>query len=184
MLPKKFRLNADNDIKRLVRSGKTFFLPQLTLKYQKNTVNCLRIGFVVSTKVDKKAVIRNKVKRRLREAIKTELPGLKNGYDLLFIAKKACVDLSFVDLCQQLQFALKTARLYNDTDAKNTKKNWPLFGTVFYFYYYNLPKNTFPWSGFVKNIFSARFLSFSSSLFWVWSTSLGQARFFAGNIFD
>ena len=123
MLPKKFRLHADNDIKRLVRGGKTFFLPQLTLKYQTNDQNALRLGFVVSTKVDKKAVVRNKVKRRMREALRSELNNIKNGHDLLFIAKKSCIELSLVDLKKQIQFALKTARLYNEADVKSIKKN-------------------------------------------------------------
>lgn len=123
MLPKKFRLHADNDIKRLVRGGKTFFLPQLTLKYQINDQKALRIGFVVSTKVDKKAVIRNKVKRRMREALRAELDNIKNGNDLLFIAKKSCIDLSLVELKKQIQFALKTTHLYKEADVKSFKKN-------------------------------------------------------------
>ncbi len=125
MLPKKFRLHADNDIKRLVRGGKTFFLPQLTLKYQVNDQKTLRLGFVVSTKVDKKAVIRNKVKRRMREALRAELDNIKNGNDLLFIAKKSCIDLSLVDLKKQIQFALKTTHLYKEADVKSFKKNRP-----------------------------------------------------------
>lgn len=125
MLPKKFRLHADNDIKRLVRGGKTFFLPQLTLKYQVNDQKALRLGFVVSTKVDKKAVIRNKVKRRMREALRAELDNIKNGNDLLFIAKKSCIDLSLVDLKKQIQFALKTTHLYKEVNVKSVKNNWP-----------------------------------------------------------
>lgn len=123
MLPKKFRLHADNDIKRLVRGGKTFFLPQLTLKYQVNDQKALRLGFVVSTKVDKKAVIRNKVKRRMREALRAELDNIKNGNDLLFIAKKSCIDLNLVDLKKQIQFALKTTHLYKEVNVKSVKNN-------------------------------------------------------------
>lgn len=122
MLPKKFRLHADNDIKRLVRGGKTFFLPQLTLKYQINDQKALRLGFVVSTKVDKRAVIRNKVKRRMREALRAELENIKNGNDLLFIAKKSCIDLDLVEMKKQIQFALKTTHLFKE-DVKSLKKS-------------------------------------------------------------
>ncbi len=123
MLPKKFRLHADSDIKRLVRGGKTFFLPQITIKYQPNNQDLLRIGFVVSTKVDKRAVVRNRVKRRMREALRSELGNIKNGNDLLFIAKKSCVDMSLSDMIKQIQFALRTTRLYNESDVKGIKKN-------------------------------------------------------------
>jgi ribonuclease P protein component len=117
MLPKKFRLHADKDIVSLVRRGKTFFLPQLTVKYQYNSLNLLRIGFVVSTKVDKRAVVRNKVKRRMREAIRLELAKINVGTDLLVIAKKSCTTMTMVDFQKQFQFALKTCRLYNDRDV-------------------------------------------------------------------
>ena len=41
---------------------------------------------MVSQKVSKKATIRNKIKRRLTEAIKTETKNIKIGTDLVLIA--------------------------------------------------------------------------------------------------
>lgn len=105
MLAKKNRLNSDQDIKRLIRSGKTFFLPQLTIKYAVNSNNNIRVGLVVSNKVDKLATQRNLLKRRLREANKSFLKDLKPGYDLLIIAKKSALDLDFTELKKQLLFA-------------------------------------------------------------------------------
>lgn len=128
MLPKKFRLHADKDIKNLVRGGKTFFLPQLTLKYQYNNQNLLRLGFVVSTKVDKRAVVRNKTKRRMREAIRPELTKIKAGVDILFIAKKSCAELTLLEMQKQFQFALKTTRLYIESNVKSNKDNRSIVG--------------------------------------------------------
>ncbi len=113
MLPKKFRLHNDKDIKRLVQGGKTFFLPQMIIKYQKNNQLGTRLAVVVSTRVDKRAVVRNRVKRQIREVLRMEVLKIKKNQDILFIIKKSCLDLSFVDIKKQINFALITCRLYD-----------------------------------------------------------------------
>jgi ribonuclease P protein component len=113
MLAKNNRLNTDLEIKRLIRSGKTFFLPQLTFKYSANQDKDIKIGFIVSNKVDKRATKRNLLKRRLREANRSFLKDLKPGHNLLIIAKKSALDLSFVELKKQIEFAYNQIRLLN-----------------------------------------------------------------------
>lgn len=113
MLPKKFRLHNDKDIKRLVQGGKTFFLPQMTIKYQKNNHSGPRLAVVVSTKVDKRAVVRNRVKRQIREVLRLEVFKIKKDQDILFIVKKSCLDLNFAGIKKQINFALNTCRLYD-----------------------------------------------------------------------
>lgn len=117
MLAKINRLHTDQGIKRLTQTGKTFFLPQLTIKYLAVPNKELKVGFVVSTKIDKRATVRNKLKRRLREATRAILPRLKPGYFILIIAKKAALELDLGSLKKQLIFALSQARIYN---GKNT----------------------------------------------------------------
>lgn len=112
MLPKKFRLHNDTDIKRLVQGGKTFFLPQMTIKYKNNNGQGLRMAVVVSTKVDKRATVRNRIKRQLREVLRSEMLLLRKNQDIICIVKKSCLELDFAGLKKQVQFALKTARLY------------------------------------------------------------------------
>ena len=112
MLPKINRVNQEKEIKRLVKSGKTFFLPQLVIKYLENKEDIVKVGFVVSTKVDKKAVTRNLLARRLREITQELLPNLKTGYSILVIAKKSALELSFEELKKQLIFAFSKTNLY------------------------------------------------------------------------
>lgn len=113
MLPKENRLHKDQEIKDLAKSGKTFFLPEMVLKYKANQTDDVKVGFIVSTRVDKRAVIRNKLVRRLREAVKELLPKLRKGHSLLIIAKKRALDLDFATLKKQLDFAFTKAKLYN-----------------------------------------------------------------------
>ncbi|PLX25140.1 ribonuclease P protein component [Candidatus Parcubacteria bacterium] len=114
MLAKANRLHLDNDIKRLLKSGKTFFLPQYIIKFTHNKDQKQpKIGFVVSNKVDKRAVKRNQVKRRLREAAREMLPRINNEYSLLIIAKKEALELEYKDVKKQLDFAFSKMKIYN-----------------------------------------------------------------------
>ncbi|MFA5127080.1 MAG: ribonuclease P protein component [Patescibacteria group bacterium] len=113
MLAKAYRLQKDTEIKRLIHSGKTFFLPQMTIKYLFQANSGIKIGFVVSNKIDKRATVRNQLKRRLREAVRKLLPDLKSGYSLLIIAKKSALDLGVLSLNKQLIFALNQIKVYN-----------------------------------------------------------------------
>ena len=47
----------------------------------------IRFGFVISTKVSKLAVQRNRIKRAMSESARHNLKSLKNGYDVVFLAK-------------------------------------------------------------------------------------------------
>jgi len=119
-LPKIFRLHQDKEIKDLVKNGQSFFLPQLVIKYKKNQEGPSRFAFVVSTKVDKRAVIRNRLQRQMREIVRIALPKLKTGYVVLIIAKKSALELDFSTLGRQLDFAFKKISLYNQ--GQNDKK--------------------------------------------------------------
>ena len=70
----------------------------LFLKIAKNGLNVSRFGFVVSQKVSKKAVIRNKIKRRLRELIRKNLPRIKSGFDGVFIVNRGLEIMNFLEL--------------------------------------------------------------------------------------
>ena len=111
MLAKNHRLHQEKDIKRLVKTGKTFFLPQFTIKYLKNKQKDTRIGLVVSARVDKRAVVRNKLSRRLREASRELLPRLSEGYDIIIICKKSALDLKYQEVKKQLEFAFSKIKI-------------------------------------------------------------------------
>lgn len=82
MLAKQFRLPAKE------RFTKSFIstLPYLTIRVRPNTFSYNRFGFVISKKVAKSAVVRNSMKRLLREAV-TEFLFVSAGKDILLIVK-------------------------------------------------------------------------------------------------
>lgn len=65
------------------------------------------IGYTVSKKVGK-AVLRNKVKRRFREAVRIVFENVSfRGCDYVLIARRGSDQVSFQDLVKELSWALK-----------------------------------------------------------------------------
>ncbi len=65
--------------------------PQFNLKVKKNGMGINRFGIVVSKKVDKRAVVRNKIKRLFREALIELNRNMFTGNDILLIIKKEII---------------------------------------------------------------------------------------------
>lgn len=57
-----------------------------------------RFGFSVSKKVSKSAVVRNRVKRRLREICRAHGPQWRKGFDAVIVARSASVNASYAEL--------------------------------------------------------------------------------------
>ncbi len=70
MLPNKNRLKADKDFSRLFAKGRSFHARGIGMRVSLNTYGKPRVGFVVSTKVSKRAVVRNLLKRRMRDVMR------------------------------------------------------------------------------------------------------------------
>jgi ribonuclease P protein component len=81
MLPKKNRLKKKKDFENVFKRGQGFKEDFLYLKALANNLKSSRFGFAVSKKFSKKATIRNKIKRRLREIVKINLPKIKKNID-------------------------------------------------------------------------------------------------------
>lgn len=101
MLAPKNRLRSKKDIERILKYGQKYKEGLLLLRARENNLSVFRIGFVVSQKISKKAVIRNKIKRRLRSAVGGRLKSIKSGIDMLFVALPGIEknDYSYIENC-------------------------------------------------------------------------------------
>lgn len=64
-----------------------------------------RFGFTVTRRVGN-AVIRNRIKRRLRETVRQVAPHCaKPGYDYVLVGRRAALDRSFADMLRDLEIA-------------------------------------------------------------------------------
>ena len=71
--------------------------PLLVLYAKKNRLNQNRVGITVSKKLGG-AVVRNRVRRRLREVYRLNENRFLPGYDIVVVARSRAVEASFEDL--------------------------------------------------------------------------------------
>lgn len=96
-MKKENRLRKNMEFKKVYKSGKNYWNRNLIVYVRRNGTDKTRIGISITKKVGN-AVVRNKLKRRIREVSRVYLPNLRKGYDLIFIPKKNAVDISFTEL--------------------------------------------------------------------------------------
>jgi ribonuclease P protein component len=87
MLPEQNRLKKKTDFKKVFKKGKSYKNEYLFLKVVENNLNQSRFGFLLSKKNFKKSIQRNKIKRRLADLIRSELPEIKKGVDIVIVPK-------------------------------------------------------------------------------------------------
>ncbi|MCX6795899.1 MAG: ribonuclease P protein component, partial [Candidatus Falkowbacteria bacterium] len=90
----------------------SFFSKNLGFKVANNHLTYNRVNIIVSAKVSKNAVIRNKTKRQIREIIRTEMQRLVTGKDLIIIALPPIVNLTVQEIKLEIQKALQKLKLY------------------------------------------------------------------------
>jgi ribonuclease P protein component len=108
-----FRLTRSEDFKRVRRDGKSYAHPLvvlIALKSEGNERLRVRVG-VAAGKAVGTAVHRNRTKRLLREAMRTLLPHLTPGVDLILIARPALATASLAEARDALLHLLERARL-------------------------------------------------------------------------
>ncbi len=111
MLLKKNRLKKNKNFEKVFQKGKRFQKNFLFLKVVKNDLEISRFGFIVSQKISKKAVIRNRLKRRLREGLRHYLPEIKQGVDGVFISRPGLEKEDFEELKKTIKGILSKAEL-------------------------------------------------------------------------
>ena len=90
-------LKLNHVFRRLYRSGNQAANRYLVLYCRRCRVQENRVGITVGKKLGK-AVVRNKVRRRLREIYRLNEGRFCRGYDLVVVARTAAVDASYGQL--------------------------------------------------------------------------------------
>ena len=98
MLANEHRLRRKNDFASVFKKGKGFKKDFVFLKVIKNKLRESRFGFIVGNKVSKKAVVRNKIKRRLRGIVEKNLDRVKKGFDIIVVALPGLEKKSFQEI--------------------------------------------------------------------------------------
>lgn len=106
MLKKQNRLDV-------VQSGnmETASSPLLVIKFSKNNLTFNRFAFVISKKIDKRAVGRNALKRKLSSSIEEIFDNIVFGYDFVLYPKKDIINLDKEAIKIQMQKAFEAKNL-------------------------------------------------------------------------
>lgn len=108
MLAKKYRFHSRGGVRYTYAHGKTIRTPKFSLIYNDNPRGFQRFAVVVSKKVEKSAVSRNRIRRRIYEVIRTELEGYKLKRDHIFIVySKDALTMDFKELKEQIHSLLE-----------------------------------------------------------------------------
>jgi len=101
------RLKKRSDFLKASKSGKSIVTKGLVLQaILSNTEETPRIGFTVTKKVGN-AVIRNRIKRRLRAVVSDVIGSLgQDGYDYVLIGRKSTLNREYIALTKDLRYAL------------------------------------------------------------------------------
>lgn len=91
------RLRKNQDFRRVYREGNSMANRLLILYVRKNNLDYNRAGFTVSKKIGK-SVVRNKVKRRIRESYRLNEEKIAKGYDLVFVARQVCSEATYKEI--------------------------------------------------------------------------------------
>lgn len=111
MLPMSNRLTKSKDFKRVFEKGRYLKGHSLALKFEKNGLDKSRFGFVVGLKVSKKSATRNRTKRQLRAIIQDMLKKIKNGYDVIIVARPEILEKSYQEIKEELKNNLEESKL-------------------------------------------------------------------------
>ena len=111
MFAKENRLTKDKEFDAVFKKGRSSYDKILGVKALKNDLSLNRFGILISVKVSKKAVERNKLKRQIREILKNIQINSKDFFDIVVISLPSSLGKEFKDLENSIKFNFKKLKL-------------------------------------------------------------------------
>lgn len=103
-------MKAPHLFRRMYAKGKSAVTPTLVLYCRKNGLDHNRLGLTVGAKVGK-AVVRNRIRRRLRECYRLREAELKTGYDVILVARSRAAEARYPELSRHFGSLIKRLEL-------------------------------------------------------------------------
>ena len=120
-MERKYRLRLNADFQRIRREGKVWANDLMVLCALPNNLELSRFGFAVSRRIGK-AVVRNRVRRRMREAVRLRRASIAVGWDLVFIARSTIAQTTFTEISRAIENLLRRAKLCKPLNSENTSQ--------------------------------------------------------------
>ena len=119
MLKKENRLKKNKHFNFIYKHGQGLKQGFLSLVFIKAKVRPFKVGFSVSTKIGK-AVVRNKIKRRMREAFGQIVKDVDRRYNYIFVARDGIQEANFDEIKTNIVKIVKKAGLWNEDNSQNS----------------------------------------------------------------
>lgn len=112
MLASKHRLTGSVNFKRVQNDGVVYQSSSFGLAYlRRGDALPSKFAFVVSTKIAKDAVDRNRLKRTMSEAVRTSTIDLQPGYDVVFLAKPSINRVTTSEIMREVKYVLRQVKI-------------------------------------------------------------------------
>lgn len=119
-MKQRYRVRQNERFQEIRRRGQSYGNELLVMCVLPNDLPYSRFGFSISSRIGG-AVLRNQVKRRLREATRLRMPLIEPGWDIVFIAKYPIGRASFQQMDTACARLLRRAHLLrNDDDTRRS----------------------------------------------------------------
>lgn len=105
------RLRKNYEFKYVYNKGRVYSNNLLVLYIAENKDKYNKVGFSVSKKVGK-SVIRNKVRRRLKECYRLNSDRIKKGYNMVFISRVRAREASYDEIERSMLHLLKKSKAF------------------------------------------------------------------------
>jgi len=109
-MQKRYRLRKTWQFQLVRGEGRSWVHPLLVLYARPNGMERSRVGFSVSKRIGN-AVVRNRVRRRVREAVRLLWPRIEAGWDMVFIARSGIRDRDYQAISGAVERVLSEAKL-------------------------------------------------------------------------
>lgn len=117
-----YSLKRNKEFRYAYRTGKSAGCRSMVLIYAKGRADEIKIGFSVSKKLGN-AVVRNRIKRRLREAVTPLIPDIKMGCKLIIIAKIPIKTEKLPVIESSMRYMMKKANLLMNPESISEAKD-------------------------------------------------------------
>lgn len=114
-LAKQHRLKHWRDFRKVYGKGKRFHGHRLVLitycDRDEMPKPATKVGISISRKVSKKAVVRNRIKRRIRSILRLFLPNIEAGWKVIIIVRSNAIECGYEDFLRELEKLLIKAEV-------------------------------------------------------------------------
>ena len=107
MLKRENRIRLKREFAEVKNKGRVLYSPLFGFLTYKENDDQKKIGFIVSKKISKRAVDRNRIRRILSEIVRKNLERFENGTRIIFLTKKEILGKKYDEVEKEVEKFIK-----------------------------------------------------------------------------